>query len=267
MKGSACLSISHAFGLFAQYIAICLIFSPLIWLLKDQISGEKLQFMYYVLTSIPTIVLYAHTKKKIYRTRELLQEKMFSFKHVGVKILICTIIAGLGILFGLIFPISDLIPIPDFLNDTDISVGWLSFILMVIVAPITEEILFRGVVLDCLLFRYSPIVSIVISSVIFGLAHLNPWQFIDAFIIGLLSGFLYYKYKNLTINVVLHSSVNLIGFLIMIFFSEYSLISDIYEHYTKTPIVIFVSLFLFFVGLLTIIKDNNDSTNPQSAIN
>ncbi|MBQ3740246.1 MAG: CPBP family intramembrane metalloprotease [Bacteroidales bacterium] len=266
MRRYSYLSILHAFGLLALFIVICILFSPIVWLLKDQISGEKLQVLYYVLTGAPAVVLFARTKKNIYKTREISQ-KLFSFKPVGVKIFFCTIISGVGILFGLVFPITDLIPIPDFMNNLDIDAGWLSFLLMVVIAPVVEEILYRSVVLDCLLFHYSPVVSIIISSVIFGLAHLNPWQFIAAFILGLLSGYLYYKYKNLTINVVLHASVNLVGYLIMLFFSEYSRYTDIYEHYSTTSIVILISLLLFFAGIFTIIKDDNEAKNPQSAVN
>ena len=266
MRRYSYLSILQAFGLLALFIVICILFSPIVWLLKDQISGEKLQVLYYVLTGAPGVVLFVHVKKNIYKTREISQ-KLISFKPVSVKIFFCTIISGIGILFGLIFPISDLIPIPDFMNNHDINVGWLSFLLMVVIAPVVEEILYRSVILDCLLFHYSPVVSIIISSVIFGLAHLNPWQFIAAFILGLLSGYLYYKYKNLTINVVLHASVNLVGYLIMLFFSEYSRYTDIYEHYSTTSIVILISLLLFFAGIFTIIKDGNEAKNPQSAVN
>lgn len=46
---------------------------------------------------------------------------------------------------------------------------------MVIAAPVLEELIFRGMMLEGLLKKYSPVTSIIISSILFGVAHLNPW--------------------------------------------------------------------------------------------
>lgn len=249
------MSILRAFGLLVLFVLISIIFAPVVWFLRDYTTGESLQVLYYLLTGIPVVAFFAHTKKNIYQTRGISQ-KLFSFKPVRLKIAICTVISGLGILFCIVFPLSDLIPMPDFLNDFDIGVGWLSFCLMVFIAPIVEEIMYRGVILDCLLFRYTPVVSILISSIIFGLAHLNPWQFIAGLIVGSMSGYLYIKYRNLTLNIILHSSINLIGYLSLYFFGEYTRYTDIYKVFSNIPTMILVGLLMFFSGLFVIIKDN-----------
>ena len=55
----------------------------------------------------------------------------------------------------------------------------------VVVAPLTEEILFRGIILKGLLAHGSQNRATVWSALLFGLMHLNPWQFPSAFILGL----------------------------------------------------------------------------------
>ena len=52
--------------------------------------------------------------------------------------------------------------------------------LLVIVAPLTEELLFRGIILRGLLSRFRPVTAIVITGLLFAAVHLNPWQFFSA---------------------------------------------------------------------------------------
>lgn len=79
-----------------------------------------------------------------------------------------------------------LLPAPQWLMDQllDLIQGkqslWGSVLVLVIVAPLTEEFLFRGLILDGFLRKYSVAKSIYVSSLLFAIYHLNPWQFIGA---------------------------------------------------------------------------------------
>lgn len=53
-----------------------------------------------------------------------------------------------------------------------------------VVAPYVEELLFRGVILCGLLSNHSRKCAIIWSSILFGLSHLNPWQFSPALLYG-----------------------------------------------------------------------------------
>ena len=63
---------------------------------------------------------------------------------------------------------------------------WGSILILVIVAPLTEEFLFRGLILDGFLRKYSVRKSILVSALLFAVFHLNPWQFVGAFVVGIL---------------------------------------------------------------------------------
>lgn len=93
------------------------------------------------------------------------------------------------------------------------------FITVCILAPIFEEILFRGILLRGLLQNgISPILAIFLSSFLFGLAHLNPWQFLGAGLLGAVFGFVYYRTKALWICIFLHALNNSISFFMMLKF-------------------------------------------------
>lgn len=82
------------------------------------------------------------------------------------------------------------------------------FLSIAIIAPIVEEVIMRGLILNGLLRRYSRFHSIIISAFLFGIYHANIYQFVPAFISGLLFGWLYSKTKSLLLCIFGHSIYN-----------------------------------------------------------
>lgn len=91
---------------------------------------------------------------------------------------------------------------------------WASLLSVSVFAPFFEEWLCRGMVLRGLLKKVRPVWAIVISAVFFGLIHLNPWQAIPAFLIGLLLGYVYYKTNSLKLTMLMHCVNNTFSVLI-----------------------------------------------------
>ncbi len=89
---------------------------------------------------------------------------------------------------------------------------WLIFATVAISAPLLEEILFRGIILDGFLKNYAPTKAIFWSAVIFGLIHLNPYQFIAATLIGILMGWIYWRTRSLWLCILIHFINNSLGF-------------------------------------------------------
>jgi membrane protease YdiL (CAAX protease family) len=81
---------------------------------------------------------------------------------------------------------------------------WSSFLLAAIFAPIFEEWLCRGMVLRGLLTKMKPGWAIFVSALFFALIHMNPWQALNAFIIGLVMGYVYYKTGSLWLTMLIH---------------------------------------------------------------
>lgn len=65
---------------------------------------------------------------------------------------------------------------------------WVTFLAVVVLAPVTEEFLFRGVILQGFLRNYGRSRAILVSALLFALFHLNPWQFPVAFLLGVVLG-------------------------------------------------------------------------------
>ena len=81
---------------------------------------------------------------------------------------------------------------------------WSSFLVVAIFAPIFEEWLCRGMVLRGLLTKMKPVWAIVISALFFAVIHANPWQALNAFLLGLVMGYVYYKTGSLILTMVIH---------------------------------------------------------------
>ena len=81
---------------------------------------------------------------------------------------------------------------------------WSSFLVVAIFAPIFEEWLCRGMVLRGLLTKMKPVWAIVVSALFFAVIHANPWQALNAFLIGLVMGYVYYKTGSLILTMIIH---------------------------------------------------------------
>ena len=81
---------------------------------------------------------------------------------------------------------------------------WSSFLVVAIFAPIFEEWMCRGMVLRGLLTKMKPAWAIVVSALFFAVIHANPWQALNAFLIGVVMGYVYYKTGSLILTMVIH---------------------------------------------------------------
>lgn len=74
---------------------------------------------------------------------------------------------------------------------------WSSFFTLAVVAPLTEELLFRGLILRGFLSHYSVRKAVLVSGLLFGLFHLNPWQFFGAAVLGAIFAWWFVKTRSL----------------------------------------------------------------------
>lgn len=85
---------------------------------------------------------------------------------------------------------------------------WASIFALVIMAPLTEELLLRGVVLQGFLRHYRPALAIFYSALLFGLMHLNPWQFFTALPLGMMFGWMTLRTRSLYPALLSHAVAN-----------------------------------------------------------
>jgi len=100
----------------------------------------------------------------------------------------------------------------------------LLIITVVIVAPIFEEIIFRGIFLKRLALTYSNTKAIIIYSLIFAIVHFNINQSVNVFFIGIIFGIIYVKTKSLTACIWAHFVNDLVA--IVVAYSPYAYILE-----------------------------------------
>lgn len=152
--------------------------------------------------------------------------KYFKLNNVSNKILFPLISFSIGVFIlsdAIDRIINTFIPVPNFYAEVLEMFKWndiLSFLIIivsvVVIAPIVEEIIFRGLLLRGLEKKYRlAILPIIYSSILFTAIHGLPSFFIQIFLIGMVLGFLSIKFNSVFPGIVLHSINNLLTLLIL----------------------------------------------------
>ena len=77
-----------------------------------------------------------------------------------------------------------------------------------VLAPLLEEVVFRGFLLASLTKWLPTPGAVLFSSVLFGLAHLAPRDFVELVVLGMVLGFSYARTRNLLTPMMIHSLWN-----------------------------------------------------------
>lgn len=97
-------------------------------------------------------------------------------------------------------------------EDTEQNISIIFYVYGIIIAPILEEIVFRGYILK-ILKKYGTYSSIILSSIIFGLFHGTFTQAIPCIFIGIVFASLTTKYKSLLPSIIVHIITNFMSFI------------------------------------------------------
>jgi membrane protease YdiL (CAAX protease family) len=107
--------------------------------------------------------------------------------------------------FGLRMQV-DLVPV-----FAELSSPWWLLLAGIVVAPVVEELFFRGFVFAGLAQRYSWRKAALISSALFALVHLQPLAIPPIFILGYIFAYLYQRCGSIWPAVLMHVSTNALG--------------------------------------------------------
>lgn len=108
--------------------------------------------------------------------------------------------------------------------------GVWSMLAIVVLAPVLEELMCRGVVLESLRARYGVVAAWLVSSLFFGVIHFYPMLVINAFVLGLVLAFIYIRSESLYASIILHAFNNALGYLFIVSGHSSTLLSDLVEH-------------------------------------
>ena len=116
----------------------------------------------------------------------------------------------------------------------------------------TEEVFFRGIIARRFFRTCSPVRAVLLSAVLFGIFHLNPWQAVGAFLGGIFYGWIYYRYKSIWLCMFSHAYHNILASFSIYPYTRID--NSNYLEWWHHPLWFdILGLLLFGFGLLTVI--------------
>lgn len=96
------------------------------------------------------------------------------------------------------------------LTGTEGFYQWIYIMVIVVVAPVVEELFFRKVLIDRLQ-RYGQLFAVIVTAILFGLYHANLVQLISGLLMGLALGYVYLSTGKIGNTIAIHALNNLFG--------------------------------------------------------
>jgi hypothetical protein len=219
------------------------------------VTGIMIMFIgsidYNIITLVSSILIVA-CLLLLFKNRKINFYSHCSFRRISfIKILL---LIFMGLIFNIVSELMNFILelykyFPDYYNYQNFfnKIGnykedfILVFLSVVIVAPIVEEIIFRGLILNELREGVSLYTAIILESTIFAIMHGSIYQGFYAFLSGIFLSVMFYLTKSIWAPIIIHMSSNLSGLL-------GELLYNITYNTTKVE-----SILYFFIGCILLI--------------
>lgn len=137
----------------------------------------------------------------------------------------------------------------ELLDSMGMGQGLVPFFYMAVLAPLAEELIFRGLILKYEEKAVPFFVANFIQAFLFGIYHQNVVQFVYAFFVGMLLGYLYKKYDSLALTIVVHGIVNASGNIL-----SYLQVFNSLDELVEIVVVTAISLLCMAAAYLFLIK-------------
>lgn len=156
-------------------------------------------------------------------------------------------------------------PIQNLINSTDL---WLNLILISLIGPIFEEIIFRKILIDRTI-KYGPLASILVSAIIFGLIHGNLNQFCYTVLVGGFFAYVYIKTGQIKYSIGLHIILNMLGSVLSMIVNNSAV--NLSNAFNTTDLAILVFYFILilialFVGIYTLVEHIQKKRKQKNSI-
>ena len=171
---------------------------------------------------------------------EFKKEKVFTV--AGVGLVLSPSIVIMNLIYTLLLPrmaSSD----PSGVS-ADIAYLVFNLIASIIIAPVLEELTYRGLMLIFIKLTHKPVIVLLISSAVFGFMHEGTFGSFQATIAGVILGYIAYEY-GLAFSIILHMTVNSI-----------SLINGYLPSFMSGSAVVLVLIIEICRGVFRFIKNN-----------
>ncbi|PDH27461.1 MAG: hypothetical protein CND01_02445 [Marine Group II euryarchaeote MED-G34] len=170
---------------------------------------------------IPLVLLFIYVDGSLERIKEML--RFGSVKRVAALLLAIPIVVTIiDFILNLIYAVVWIEILGEPSPNTDLGTDWGSnsidiaflFLSVAIVTPIAEELFFRGYLLDAINRKHGDWTSIIWSSILFGLVHVDPFVIGSAFMGGIIYGWIRMRTGSLLPSIACHMMWNMLALVV-----------------------------------------------------
>ena len=183
-------------------------------LLEEYINATTLVEGIAALVTIPVMLVLFHKDRVAEKLRGVIPNKKAPiWKYLAEIVLALSLSMGLN---NLIL-IANLPSVSDGYQETMDALYsaplFVQIISLAVLVPISEELVFRGLLFKRLREQGAFMQAALYSSIVFGLLHMNMVQMIYGFILGMMLAYVYEKYGSVKAPIVAHMAMNLLSVL------------------------------------------------------
>ncbi len=144
--------------------------------------------------------------------------------------------------------------------------GWAMVVTLMVAAPIFEEFLCRGIILESVRAKSGVWRACVVSSIFFAVLHFHPTAAVNALIIGLLLSYLYVRTNSLFAPIILHSFNNALAFLLVWFGYEKLTLWELVDNKMIYAVIYGVAFVVFITSLIQIIRQLSEKQKEEEIV-
>jgi len=245
------------FSLFSAFLSGGIILG--IGLSSPETSQKNYTFISFIIGQsfmlIPLVLFLISKKEPLFKRLRLnLVSKNIIFLSFLFSFGVIILSDEIDRIIQIFFPTPEyIIDLNNLLQPESILGFFLLFIAVAIIAPLGEELLFRGFLQQFLEIYWKDITrAILLTSLFFSFIHLNPFWFIQIYILGILLGFLSWKTNSVIPSLILHSLNNTIALILSFIDLEKDNFYLWNEH--VSPWIIILAIIFVYIGFKEINK-------------
>lgn len=111
----------------------------------------------------------------------------------------------------------------EIMSHVDVNNSWVTAIYVLFIGPVSEEVIFRGAIMDRLKIAFPFWVANLLQAALFGLYHMNLVQGIYAFLLGVVLGLVCQTVGSIYANILAHILFNATSYIIgLVFTGKYA---------------------------------------------
>jgi membrane protease YdiL (CAAX protease family) len=194
---------------FGAWLVVAIGFAVFMLLLSWQINLG----LFVTLWELPLVVpAWWFTVRKYKVGWRALGVRSFSADFLGIGVVLLILAMGFNLVYNVVLSQFDLESQMDLVAlFEDLSSPWLLLVGGIVVAPVVEELFFRGFVFAGLRERYGWRKAGLISAGLFAVLHFQPLMVVPILLLGMIFAYLYHRSGSIWPAVIVHVLTNAAG--------------------------------------------------------